>query len=284
VVNKAVIPAAGLGSRMLPITKAVPKEMLPVGEKPMIQLALEELSASGIKKIAIVIRQGKEIIKQYFTSYPRSDSKNRAIAELKKLTNSLEISFIYQRKSDGLGGALLAARDFIGDSPFVMLIPDQLVYAATPATRQLVGNYRSDIGSMWSSLVKIPKEEVPYFVGSGAFEFERINQQRVKIRRFLTEKETSSLYKKDPFEIRGIGRTILPPAFLDYLARERIDPKTGEIDYKEAVSSYTRNNPHYGVILEGNPFDLGSFAGYYHYLPLIWQLIIEHDLYSQRTN
>jgi len=271
-----VILAAGLGTRMLPITKAVPKEMFPVGKKPMIQLAVEELYASGIKKIAVVIRQGKEIIKEYLLSkYPHRLKLGKSITELEELVSDLEISFVFQEEPTGIGGALLAARDFVDDSPFIMLIPDQLVHATIPATKQLVGNYAPNRRSMWSSLVQLRKEEAPYFVGSGAFEFERLSQRQVKIKRLLSEEEASLLYREAPFEIRGIGRTILPPAIFDYLTRERIDPTTGEIDYRKAVKRYTESNPHYGVLLEGIAFDLGTFEGYYHYLPQIWRLTVK---------
>lgn len=272
-VDRAVIPAAGLGSRMLPITKAVPKEMLPVGEKPMIQLALEELSASGIKKIAIVIRQGKEVIKEYLTSYSYSHKQEKSITELKELTGSLEICFAFQEKPSGLGGALLAARDFVGDNPFIMLIPDQLVHARVPASKQLMTNYIPESPSMWSSLIQLPKEEASYFVGSSGFEFERLSDRQVKIKRILFEKETLLLFQKAQFEIRGIGRTILPPSIFDYITSEPVDPTTGEIDYRKAVAAYTESNPHYGVLLEGTPFDLGTLKGYYHYLPQIQRLM-----------
>ena len=273
-VDRAVIPVAGLGTRMFPITKIVPKEMLPVGKKPMIQLALEELYASGVKKIAIVIRQGKEIIEEYLLSkYSYSYKQDKSITELEELVSDLEIFFLFQEAPTGLGGALLVARDFVGDNPFIMLIPDQLVYATIPATRQLVENCTPNSPSMWSSLIQLPKEEAPYFVGSRVIEFERLSHRQVKIKRILSEGEASLLSQKAQFEIRGIGRTILPPTIFDYLASERIDPTTGEIDYVKAVETYTKSNPHYGVLLEGTPFDLGTFEGYYRYLPQIQKLM-----------
>ena len=259
---------------MLPITKAVPKEMLPVGKKPMIQLALDELAASGIKKVAIVIRRGKEIIKEYLLSkYPYSHKPDRSITELENLVSDLEISFIFQATPNGLGGALLAARHFVGDNPFIMLIPDQLVHATIPATKQLVTNYTPDSPFMRSSLIQLPKEEAPYFIGSRGFEFDRLSHRQVKIKRILSEEEISLLSQKAQFEIRGIGRTILPPAIFNYLAAERVDPTTREIDYTEAVETYTENNPHYGVLLDGIPFDLGTFEGYYRYLPQLGMLM-----------
>ncbi len=276
VVERAVVPAAGLGTRMLPITKSIPKEMLPVGEKPMIQVAIEELSASGIRKIAIVIRQGKEVIREYLLSkYPYSQRQDKSIVELEELVAGVELSFVFQEKLDGLAGALLAARDFVDDNPFVMLIPDQLIYGSTPATAQLVSKYIPDPSSVYSSLVQLPKKEVPYFIGSSGFEFEIVDHPRVRVNRLLTEEETSLLYKEAEFEVRGIGRTILPPAIFDYLAAEKVNPTTGEIDYKRAVGRYIEHNPHYGVLLQGIAFDLGTFEGYYRYLPRIWQLTVE---------
>jgi len=275
-VNRAVIPAAGLGTRMFPITKTIPKEMLPVGRKPMIQLAVEELATSGIRRICIVLRRGKETIREYLLKYPYSSRQDKSITELKELVASLDISFLFQKEPTGLGSALLAAADFVGEHPFIMLIPDQLVYATVPATTQLLQHHTPNPLAVWSSLVQLPKEDVPYFIGSCGFEFEKISQCQVKIKNVLSDEQTSLFYKDAQFEIRGIGRTILPPSILDYLAEEEVKPETGEIDYRRAVGRYSESHPHYGVLLEGKPFDLGTFEGYYRYLPRIWDLIKEN--------
>src|SRR5215210_5964109 len=122
-IRKAVIPAAGFGTRMLPITKSIPKEMLPVGRKPMIQHLLEEAVGAGLRQVCIVIREGKEVIRDYFCSpYAKAEKRDESIDELERLVNNCELSFRYQERPAGLGDALLQARDFAGGESFVMMI------------------------------------------------------------------------------------------------------------------------------------------------------------------
>ena len=266
-IERAVIPAAGLGSRMLPITKSVPKEILPVGRKPMLQLAIEEIVSCGIKKICIVIRQEKEIIKDYLLlKYPYTHKRDKNIKELEKLIANTDISFVYQEKPLGLGDAILGVRDFVNENPFIMVIPDQFVDSDIPATMQLLSHYKPNVPAIWSSLVKVPQEDLPYFTGSRGFDLERFNGNEFIIRGVRSEKETSVIYKDEPFEIRGIGRTILQPEIFTYLAGQVLVPRSGEIDYVRAFEQCSKKTTHYGLLLQGNPIDLGTFEGYYRYL------------------
>ena len=269
IVEKAVIPAAGLGSRMLPFTKGVPKEMLPVGRKPMIQHVVEEASLSGLKRICIVIREGKELIRDYFClRHPEAHKRDASIEELERLVADLELSFIYQERPAGLGDAIFQARDFVGDDPFVMMIPDQLMLSEIPAALQLTRGFQKG-PSIRSSLLRLPKGEVSYFAGARGVEVEREERGsgELVISRLQTEEETRAAYGEKAYELRGFGRTLYPPEIFDYLGRDFINPRTAEVDLWKTFQAAAGKIEHRGVILEGEPLDLGTFEGYYHYLP-----------------
>ena len=267
-VIKAVIPAAGLGSRMLPITKGVPKEMLPVGRKPMIQHVVEEAVASGLTQICIVIREGKETIRDYFTLRRDAVLKcDRHLDELEALVARCGLTFIYQREPRGLGDSLLAAREFVGDSAFVMLVPDQLMRAHVPAAQQLLEHWRGG-ATIWTSLVKLPKAEAPFFVGARAIEFAPGDGSNEYILgRILTEERAREVFANASDEVRGFGRTVYPPEIFKYLGADYTNPATGEIDLLITFAQATTALAHRGVLLQGEPLDLGTFEGYYRYLP-----------------
>lgn len=269
---KAVIPAAGLGMRMLPITKSVPKEMLPVGRKPMLQHVLEEAVAAGVRQICIVIRAGKEIIRDYFSlSGAHARPSDAQLAELEALLASCELTFVYQRRPLGLGDALLEARQFVGDDSFVMLVPDQQMRAPVPATAQLLRHWQPGAG-IWSSLLRLPKEELPFFIGARGVEYEEAEPGRVVISRLRTEAETRRAHVGLDYEVRGFGRTIFPPEIFDYLGEEFINPQSGEVDLLRTLEGSRGALKNYGVWLEGAAFDLGTFQSYYHYLPQLWEI------------
>lgn len=259
---------------MLPLTKGVPKEMLPVGRKPMIQHVVEEAVASGIGQICIVIREGKESIRDYFAlKYPFPDKRDESIDELETLLARCELTFIYQPQLLGIGDALLQARDFIGGCPFVMLVPDQLMHASTPATRQLLRHWTAGSATIWTSLIRVPKDEVAFFYSSRGFEFEKdAHSDELIMGRILSEEETHEAYRELPFEVRGFGRTLYPPEIFDYLDSSFINPHTGEVDLLKTFAESTKHLAHRGVMLEGEPFDLGVFESYYRYLPRLWKL------------
>jgi UTP--glucose-1-phosphate uridylyltransferase len=269
---KAVIPAAGLGSRMLPVTKAVPKELLPAGRKPMIQHVVEEAVASGVEQICVVIREGKEVIRDYFERrQPDSLKRGRAIEELEELTARCELTFAYQREPRGMGDALLQAREFVGRDAFVLMVPDQLARAEVPATLQLARRWTPG-AAVWSSLMRLPKEDAVFFVGARGFEFERApNDDTLVLGRMLEEDEVREAYKSLAYEIRGLGRTIYPPEIFDLLGREFTNPRTGEVDMLKTFEALAGRMGHRGVLLAGEFFDLGTFGAYYHFLPRLWE-------------
>lgn len=252
-IDKAVIPAAGLGTRMLPLTKSIPKEMLPVGRKPMIQHAVEELASSGIKKICIVISSQKEVIKEHFLS-PYTCKQDEGVEEVERLVSELKLSFIYQRQPLGLGDALMTAREFVGNNAFVMAIPDQILYSRKPATLQLLEHSKFDQSAVWTSLIKPPSQEAPYF---GADRGLRLGKLHGRVWRITEITPHTS-------QIRGFGRTILQSGIFRFLEQCP--------DYVDGLGEYIKEVAYYGVLLEGIPFDFGTLEGYYRWLPKIWSL------------
>ena len=243
----AVVPAAGLGTRMGPLTKSVPKEMLPVGRIPMIEHTIAELHASGLQVICVVIREGKEVIREYLSSR-------------KDIYKNTKIVFSYQKEALGLGDALRAAKTFIGRDPFIMAIPDQILLSPKPAARQLFDSSEGAKG-IFNSMVTIPSKELMFFPGARSFRTAPLGKNRYKIMRIeLNEKSL----------VRGFGRTLLLPESLEYMTQEYSNEETGEVDLLKSFLALEEIFPLYGAILDGQPCDLGTWPGYYHYLNVIY--------------
>ena len=252
-IRKAIIPTAGLGKRMFPLTKQVPKEMLFIKGKPMIQWGIEDLLNSKIEEICIVISPQKKIIKNYL---------------LKKRIRKL--NFVYQEIPQGVCQAILLAKKFIDNEPFVLMFLDQLLFSKIPATKQLIANHnKTKIPAIWTSLVKVPQNEICYFTGSGfAYQEKRGRLQDIKM---LSEQETFAKYKNLNYQIRGFGRTILYPSIFEFLRKAPFNKKTKEFDYGQAFKDCTKNFPHYGILLRGRPCDFGTLAGYKYYTDKLWK-------------
>jgi UTP--glucose-1-phosphate uridylyltransferase len=254
--RKAVIPAAGLGTRMIPLTNGAAKELLPVGGKPLIAHIVEEALASGLDQICVVVREGKESIRDYLCA--------NAASPLEGFSSASNFAFVYQSRPLGLGDALLQAREFVGMDPFVLMIPDQLMLAKVPAAKQLVNHWRPG-PHILSSLLQLTKGEVAFFAGARGIDYVERDGQIV-IKGLQTEDETRIRYRDHSFELRGFGRTVYPPQIFDYLGPEFANPRTGEVDlWKtfEAIADVIENR---AVVLEGQPMDFGTVAGYRHYV------------------
>jgi UTP--glucose-1-phosphate uridylyltransferase len=245
-IETAVIPAAGLGSRMGPWTITLPKEMLPLGPLPLIERTIEELISSGIKRICIVICKGKEVIREY-------------LIRRKPLYKRVEFYFAYQKEPLGLGDAMRRAKDFVKREPFVMAIPDQLLLSETPATKQLLNAYRNNLG-ICNSMVKIPEQEISFFKGARPFQYSKENGNLYTIK---------GISDNESLNIRGFGRTIYLPEALEYMDKRYKNPNTGEVDLLKTFEILKRIFPLYGIILKGKACDVGTWEGYYFYQPLI---------------
>jgi UTP--glucose-1-phosphate uridylyltransferase len=228
----AVIPCAGLGTRLRPLTWVVPKELLPFGDRPLIQHLLEELAQAGIERVVLVTRKGKEML--------------RAHLECAGAPANLRLDYVEQEHPRGLGDALLAAREAVAGTPFLMALPDQQL---NTASAQLVRHYSGQ--ASLSSMVDIPASEVNLFPGAVGLEITGPGPV-YQVKEVLDEARSTSL--------RAFGRTIFAPEFLDLL------PEGGdESDFGRCFQAFLRAGDHSCLKLEGAASDLGTMQGYLHF-------------------
>jgi UTP--glucose-1-phosphate uridylyltransferase len=263
-VRKAVLPAAGLGTRFLPATKAQPKEMLPIVDKPLIQYVVEECVASGIDNIIIVTGRGKNAIEDHFDSSPELErfleSKGKAdMAELvRNIGSMVHFSYTRQKEALGLGHAVLTARELVGDEPFAVLLGDVIIPGKRPATRQCVDVYeKTGIGTI--AVEKVPQEKTSlYGIVGGAPENRGSWGGRLLRVQSLVEKPAPA---EAPSNLAVTGRYVLPPDVFDCL--ERTPPgRGGEIQLTDALKLLTNEKGLYALIYEGQSYDAGDKLGF----------------------
>ena len=263
-VRKAVLPAAGLGTRFLPATKAQPKEMLTVVDKPQIQYVAEECVASGIEHIIIVTGKGKNSIEDHFDSAPAlerflEEKGKKDQAELvRKISNMVQVSYTRQKEPLGLGHAVLVARDLVGDEPFAVLLGDVLIPGSNPATKQLIEVYESTgVGAI--AVEEVPKDKTNLY---GIVDGEPAPQppfgERLLRIRDLVEKPQP---ENAPSNLAITGRYVLPPEIFDCLARTK--PGAGnEIQLTDALRLLAREHGLWAYIYEGISYDAGDKLGF----------------------
>ncbi len=263
-VRKAVLPAAGLGTRFLPATKAQPKEMLSVVDKPLIQYVVEECVTSGIEHIVIVTGRGKNAIEDHFDSSPELERflEMRGKGELAEMVRSISnmVSFSYTRQKEplGLGHAVLTARELVGDEPFAVLLGDVIVPGPRPATRQLIEVYeQTGLGAI--AVEKVPREKTHlYGIIDGVPETaSRWGQNLLRVRD-MVEKPPAA---EAPSNLAVTGRYVLPPEVFDCLARTK-PGRGGEIQLTDALRMLAAEHGLYGLIYEGQSYDAGDKLGF----------------------
>jgi len=263
-VRKAVLPAAGLGTRFLPATKAQPKEMLPVVDKPLIQYVVEECVTSGIENIIIVTGRGKNAIEDHFDSSPELERflEMRGKSELAELVraigNMVHFSYTRQKEPLGLGHAVLAARELVGDEPFAVLLGDVIVPGPRPATRQLIEVYEeTGIGAI--AVEKVPQEKTHlYGIIDGAANGSSPWGRNLLEIRDMVEKPKPS---EAPSNLAVTGRYVLPPAAFECLAQTQ-PGRGGEIQLTDALRTLAQECGLYGLIYEGLSYDDGDKLGF----------------------
>ncbi|MCR5636796.1 MAG: UTP--glucose-1-phosphate uridylyltransferase GalU [Clostridiales bacterium] len=258
-ITKAVIPAAGLGTRVLPATKAMPKEMLPIVDKPAIQLIVEEAVRSGITDILIITNRGKGLIEDHFDRTPELEhnlsSKNKtemynAVVDISKLAN---IYFIRQKETKGLGHAISCAKSFVGNEPFAVLYGDDVIIGENPACGQLIKAY-DEYGLGVLGIKKVPEQDIHKY---SSLKVENLHDNIFKctdmIEKPQTKDEVLSLYSI-------LGRCILTPEIFDIL--DRTAPGAGgEIQLTDAMRELTKLKGMIGVDYEGTRYDMGNKLG-----------------------
>jgi UTP--glucose-1-phosphate uridylyltransferase len=263
-VRKAVLPAAGLGTRFLPATKAQPKEMLPVVDKPLIQYAVEECVASGIEHVIIVTGRGKNAIEDHFDSSPELErfleehGKSDLADLVRRISNMIRFSYTRQKEPLGLGHAVLTARDLVGDEPFAVLLGDVILDSRVPATRALADVYEgTGVGAI--AVEPVPRERVHLYgiADTVPAPGQRWGDLLLRIQD-LVEKPTP---EQAPSNLGVTGRYVLPPEIFDCL--ERITPGAGsEIQLTDALRLLARETGLWALIYEGKSYDAGDKLGF----------------------
>ena len=259
-IRKAVIPAAGYGTRFLPATKATPKEMLPIVDKPTIQYIVEEAVASGIEDILIISGHGKRAIEDHFDSAPalEAELQRKGKTDLLKMvqeTADINIHYIRQRYMRGLGDAILCARSFMGDEPFAVLLGDDVVYnPARPALRQLMDIYESTGGSVLGCQ-NVPDAKVSSYGIVAGTKTDNARLMRVSE---MVEKPALS---EAPSHMAVLGRYIIKPQVFDILAQTK-PGKGNEIQLTDALKVLAAEDAVYAYDFEGQRYDLGDKLGF----------------------
>lgn len=259
-IRKAVFPVAGLGTRFLPATKAMPKEMMPVVDKPLIQYAVEEALASGIEQIIFVTGGGKAALEDHFDRSRelehalRVRSKDSLLKELKQLVpESGTIIYTRQQEPLGLGHAIWCARDIVGDEPFAVLLADDLIQAETPVLAQMLKIYEKLQASIIAVIEVDPGDTDKY----GILEGENVGDRVIRIRG-MEEKPKPEDAKSN---LAIIGRYILVPEIFDVLGQKKTGAG-GEIQLTDAMAFLLDRQPLFGYRFRGTRFDCGDKAGF----------------------
>jgi UTP--glucose-1-phosphate uridylyltransferase len=263
-VRKAVLPAAGLGTRFLPATKAQPKEMLPVVDKPLIQYVVEECLASGIENIIIVTGRGKNAIEDHFDNSPElerfleSKGKTDQVEMVRSISNMLNFSYTRQKEPLGLGHAVLTARELVGDEPFAVLLGDVIIPGPRPATRQIMEVYE-EIGVGTIAVEPVPTERTNLYgiIDAQPADQTRWGKRLLRIRNLVEKPKPANA----PSNLAVTGRYVLPPEIFDCL--ERTPPGSGgEIQLTDGLRLLAQEQGLYALEYEGQSYDAGDKLGF----------------------
>jgi UTP--glucose-1-phosphate uridylyltransferase len=263
-VRKVVFPAAGLGTRFLPATKASPKEMLPIVDKPIIQYGVEEALQSGIQNIIIVTGRGKSAIEDHFdVSFELEDmlekrGKKDLLAIVRGISDMIDVAYIRQKEALGLGHAVLRARELVGDEPFAVVLADDVIEADTPCLKQLLDVYNF-FNAPVLAVMEVSPEEISSY---GAIAAEPVSHSGAtgQVYRIhdLIEKPKAS---EAPSNLAIIGRYVLTPEIFDSLTS--IKPGSGgEIQLTDALRHLLRSRPNYACKFKGTRYDAGDRLGF----------------------
>lgn len=258
-VRKAIIPAAGLGTRFLPATKAMPKEMLPIVNKPTIQFIVEEAVASGIEDIIIVTGKNKRAIEDHFDraleleQNLESKGKTRLLESVRHSSNLANIHYIRQQEPKGLGHAIWCARKFIGDEPFAVLLGDDIIESEVPATKQLIDQYEANDRSI------IGVQRVPYEMTNryGIIDPLAVEGKLIPVRTFVEKPPVDEA----PSNFAILGRYILKPDVFEALSGQEVGAG-GEIQLTDAIARLNEAQTVFAYEFDGRRYDVGEPIGF----------------------
>ncbi len=257
-ITKAVIPAAGFGTRVLPATKAIPKEMLPIVDKPSIQYIIEECVKSGITDILIITSRNKASIENHFDRSPELENslnkpgKEDILEEVKSISNLANIYYLRQKEAKGLGHAILCAKEFTKDEPFLVLYPDDIIFSKTPVAQQLINAY-NEHKKCCVGIKDVPLEMISKY---SSLKIENIKDNHYDVTDMIEKPKLG-----DEFSLYSIlGRCLLNKDIYPIL--ENTAPGAGgEIQLTDAMAVLARENKMVGVDFEGKRYDMGNKLG-----------------------
>jgi UTP--glucose-1-phosphate uridylyltransferase len=263
-IRKAVIPAAGLGVRMLPVTKVLPKEMMPIGNKPLIQYAVEEAAASGIEEVVFVTAARRSLLECYF----RQDAELERLLEergrvrelqcLRALSSMVRILTVHQPAPRGLGDALLCARTAIGDEPFALILPDAIMDAPQPVIAQLAAAFRHRPGAYIATRSVAPRDVSRFgMLAVAPLDDSPRSDGALRVLSVVEKPKAEDA----PSHYGVFGRYLLTPEIFDFLDSAAQD-ENGEVQLSGALARYCQKNPVYALCFEGRHYDAGSRFGY----------------------
>jgi UTP--glucose-1-phosphate uridylyltransferase len=258
-IRKGVIPAAGLGTRFLPATKAVPKELLPIVDKPTIQYIVEEAVSSGIEEVILVTARGKGSIEDHFdVSFELEETlkkkkKEDLLRMVRDLSEMVRVVAIRQKEPKGLGHAVLCAREAVGEEPFAVLLGDDIVDAAPPCLAQMMEVSRQKKGGV-IALLRVPETETHLY---GIIRGEQVDERIYQIAEMIEKPKP----EQAPSNLAVIGRYVLPPEIFPILGKTP-PGKGGEIQLTDALQKLARRTPLYGYEFVGDRYDAGDKVGY----------------------
>jgi len=260
-VTKAIFPVAGLGTRFLPATKSIPKEIMTLVDKPLIQYAIDEARAAGIKEFIFVTSRGKGALEDYFDSAPQLEASLRKAGktELLKIAQNTTmesgaIAYIRQRDALGLGHAVWCARRLIANEPFAVVLPDDVITGEKPCLQQMVEAY-SDVGGNMVAAMEVPKENASSY---GLLDYDPVGERCLKVKAMVEKPKPEDA----PSNMAVIGRYILTPRVLHNLNKKMVGVG-GEIQLTDAIAKEIANSDDvHGFKFDGQRYDCGSKAGY----------------------
>ncbi|HUZ04554.1 MAG TPA: UTP--glucose-1-phosphate uridylyltransferase GalU [Acidobacteriaceae bacterium] len=260
-IRKAVFPAAGLGTRFLPATKAIPKEMLPVVDKPIIQYGVEEAIAAGCEQIIIVTGRGKTVIEDHFdVSFElehqlESRGKHDLLALARQISNMVRIAYVRQKEAMGLGHAVLMARDLVGDEPFAVILPDDVIDAPTPCLKQMIDVFEN----VQSSILATQVVEGSAISSYGVLDCKPLakNPRIMEVKNLVEKPKLADAPSKNAI----IGRYILTPRIFELLEKTPLGAGN-ELQLTDAIRSLLKHEKVYGYSFKGKRYDAGDKLGF----------------------
>ena len=257
-IRKAVIPVAGFGTRFLPATKAVPKNVLPVFDRPSIHFCVDEAAQAGIEEVILVVSRNQEAIPRYFEEWPELEAalagrgNSSAVEELQRITSLARITCVTQTEQRGLGHAVLMTREAVGDEPFAVFLPDDIIWAERPTIGAMIDVWEST-GSFVLAVKRVPDEAIPN-LGIVSPEGESVTNHRLV---GMVEKPP---LEEAPSNLAIIGRYVLGPEIFDTL--ENVEPGAlNEIQLTDAIAAHMGHPGVYGHEFSGEHFDVGTPLG-----------------------